>query len=76
MTEVNIHQARTQLSKLIELAEKGAEVVIACAGKRIARLTLIGANKHGRRCGALKGKATDDSRFFDPLAESELSAWE
>ena len=76
MTQVNIHQAKTQLSKLIEQAEKGEEVIIARAGKLIVRLTLIDAKKHGRRFGALKGKATVDSRFFDPLPESELTIWE
>jgi prevent-host-death family protein len=76
MTQVNIHQAKTQLSRLIEQAERGEEVIIARAGKPIVRLSLIEPRKQGRRFGAMKGKAAIDSRFFEPLPESELSAWE
>lgn len=76
MTQVNIHEAKTQLSKLIEKAEKGEEIIIARAGKPIVRLSLVNEKKQDRRFGALKGRSTIDKRFFDPLPESELSAWE
>jgi len=76
MTQVNIHDAKTHLSKLIERASKGEEVVIARAGTPVARLTPIKPVEHGRRFGAMKGKATVDDRFFEPLPEEELAAWE
>ena len=44
-TTVNIFEAKTQLSKLIELAEKGEDVVIARAGKPVARLTRLHSPK-------------------------------
>jgi prevent-host-death family protein len=76
MTQVNIHDAKTHLSKLIERASKGEEVIIARAGKPVARLTAIEPLENGRRFGALKGRATVDERFFEPLPEEELAAWE
>ena len=76
MTQVNIHQAKTQLSKLIEQAEKGEEVIIARAGTPVVQLSVIKPKICGRQFGAYRGKAVVDSAFFDPLPESELSAWE
>lgn len=76
MTQVNIHDAKTHLSKLIERASRGEEVIIARAGKPVARLTALEPVEHGRRFGAMKGKATVDDRFFEPLPEDELAAWE
>ncbi len=76
MSQVNIHDAKTHLSKLIERAENGEEVIIARAGKPVARLTAIASPERGRRFGAMKGKASVDERFFEPLPEDELSAWE
>ncbi len=76
MSQVNIHDAKTHLSKLIERAASGEEVIIARAGKPVARLTAIEPVAHGRRFGAMKGKAHVDERFFEPLPEDELNAWE
>jgi prevent-host-death family protein len=74
--QVNIHDAKTQLSKLIECACRGEEVVIAKAGKPLVRLTVIEPRQRGRKFGALRGKARVDERFFEPLPEQELQAWE
>jgi prevent-host-death family protein len=74
--QVNIHDAKTQLSKLIEQASRGEEVIIAKAGIPVARLTAIQPATSGRRFGALRGRARVDGRFFEPLPEAELQAWE
>jgi len=76
MSQVNIHDAKTHLSKLIERAERGEEVIIARAGKPVARLTAIEPSEHGRRFGAMKGKARVDESFFEPLPDDELNAWD
>ena len=75
MTTVNIHQAKTQLSRLLTEVEGGEEVVIARNGKPVARL--VGYERRGkRRFGALAGLIAVDDSFFDPLPEEELAAWE
>jgi prevent-host-death family protein len=76
MIKVNIHEAKTQLSKLIERACTGEEVTIARAGIPVVRLTPIQPPQHGRRFGAYRGTARVDERFFEPLPEDELKAWE
>ncbi|MEA3274474.1 MAG: type II toxin-antitoxin system Phd/YefM family antitoxin [Pseudomonadota bacterium] len=76
MLQVNIHDAKTQLSKLIERACQGEEVIIARAGKPVVRLTAVEPHRSGRKFGALRGKARVDERFFEPLPEAELQAWE
>jgi antitoxin (DNA-binding transcriptional repressor) of toxin-antitoxin stability system len=78
LTSFTIHQAKTNLSKLIACAEAGEEVVIMRGKEPVARLEPI-AKKRGKRVpGLLKGKIPDlpDEFFFDPLPEEELRAWE
>jgi prevent-host-death family protein len=74
-----VHAAKTYLSKLIERAEKGEEIVIARGKKPVARLVPIGVPAHvlrRRAFGVLKGKLKlPDSFFFDPLPEEELERW-
>ncbi len=74
--QIDIHEAKTQLSKIIARACRGEEVVIAKAGRPLVRLTPIKRQPSGRRFGALHGKARVDERFFEPLPEDELRAWE
>ncbi|HYN76279.1 MAG TPA: type II toxin-antitoxin system Phd/YefM family antitoxin [Lamprocystis sp. (in: g-proteobacteria)] len=74
--QVNIHEAKTQLSKIIARACRGEEIVIAKAGRPLVRLTPIERQPSGRRFGALRGRALVDDRFFYPLPEDELRAWE
>jgi prevent-host-death family protein len=69
MGPVNIFEAKTQLSKLIEIAEKGEDVIIARAGKPVARLTRLEAVKKPIRYGLLKGKIHIADDFDDPLPE-------
>ena len=77
MTVVTIHQAKTQLSKLIAKAEAGEDVTILRGKNPVARLTAIPKVKKRRQPGMLKGKVSlPNSFFFDPLPEEELRAWE
>jgi prevent-host-death family protein len=77
MTVVTIHQAKTNLSKLIAQAEAGEEVVIMRGKTPVARLTAVAKKKGKRVPGMLKGKISlPDAFFFDPLPEDELRAWE
>ena len=70
---VNIHEAKTHLSRLLEQVAAGDEIVIAKAGKPCARLVPMYANSE-RLLGFVKGKVTD--AFFDDLPAEELAAWE
>ena len=75
MTVVNVHEAKTQLSRLLARVEGGEEVVIARRGEPVARL--VACKPRGkRRPDVLKGKAVITDEFFDPLPEDELRAWE
>jgi prevent-host-death family protein len=73
---INIHEAKTQLSRLIGEVEAGGEVVLARGGKPVARLVRIGEPAAMRRFGAMRGRATTGDAFFEPLPEAELDAWE
>lgn len=75
MTVVNVHQAKTGLSRLLARVEAGEEVVIARRGEPVARLVLC-KPRSKREFGAMKGQIVIDDSFFDPLPEEELRAWE
>jgi prevent-host-death family protein len=77
MATVTIHQAKTNLSKLIARAEAGEEIVIARGKEPVVRLTPVAAKKSHPTFGILKGELSiPDSFFFDPLPEDELKLWE
>lgn len=65
MQVINIHQAKTNLSKLIEKTQKGEEVIIAKAGKPVAKLVLYKEKTEMRKPGALKGKIFVPENFND-----------
>jgi prevent-host-death family protein len=67
MTVINIYDAKTQLSKLIEEAAAGRDVVIARGGKPVARLTQLGAAKRTLKFGVLRGKIKVSEDFDAPL---------
>ncbi|HXA79590.1 MAG TPA: type II toxin-antitoxin system prevent-host-death family antitoxin [Candidatus Acidoferrales bacterium] len=71
-----IHQAKTNLSRLIEKASEGEEVIIARGSKPVARVVPVGAVKGKRQPGSLKGKLRVGPEFFEPLPKNELSNWE
>lgn len=78
MTTVTIHQAKTQLSKLIAKVEAGEEIVILRGKTPVARLTALAPRKRQLAFGMLKGKipSLPDEFFFEPLPEEELRLWE
>ncbi len=69
--QVNIHDAKTNLSKLVEKAMAGEEVVIAKAGEPMVTLTPIVKTKPKRKPGTAKGKVWISDDFNDPLPEFE-----
>lgn len=73
MVKVNVHEAKTQLSRLLDRAHAGEEIVIAKNGEPYARLVPL-AKPKAREPGLLKGKLEES--FFDALPEEELAAWE
>jgi len=75
MATTTIHQAKTNLSKLIERAERGEEVLIARGDKVVAKLVPIRHAPRHRRLGVLKGKFVVPPEFFEPLPEEELKLW-
>ncbi len=76
MTVVNIYDAKTQLSKLIEEAAAGNDVVIARGGKPVARLTRLGLPKRKLKFGVLKGKIKVAADFDAPLPSEVLRQFE
>ena len=69
MRQVNIHQAKTHLSQLLEDVARGEEIVIAKAGKPIARLVAVTTPSQPRQRGLLKGRITIATDFDAPLPE-------
>jgi prevent-host-death family protein len=69
---VNVHDAKTNLSRLLERVKAGEEFVLAKSGKPYARLVPFKRQK--RELGFLDGTVPED--FFEPLPEEELRAWE
>jgi len=76
MSQVTIHAAKTHLSRLIQRACDGEEIVIAKGKTPMVKLVPVDAPKPKRQFGALKGKIKLDDSFFDPLPDEELDAWE
>ena len=75
-TPISVHDAKADLLHLLDRVEAGEEVVIARAGKPVAKLVPIPAAQP-RVPGRLKHLAPPpDSFFFDPLPEEELRLWE
>ena len=77
-TMFNVHDAKTNLSRLIDRAHAGEEIILAKAGEPWAKLVPYAAEARRRRePGGLTLKAPiPDSVWFDPLAEDELQLWE
>ena len=73
MAVVNVHEAKTQLSKLLERIEAGEEIVIARAGVPVARLTPVEPPQK-RTLGFVRAEVPES--FFEPLPDEELDAWE
>jgi antitoxin (DNA-binding transcriptional repressor) of toxin-antitoxin stability system len=74
--KVTIHAAKTTLSRLIERAHAGEEVVIARGDVPVARLVPVLGDAPRRRPGTLRGIVKVPDSFFEPLPAEELDAWE
>ena len=75
MEKVNIHEAKTNLSRLVDEVTAGAEIVIAKAGKPVAKLVPIGRSRV-RKPGFLKGRIKIAADFDAPLPSELLDAFE
>ena len=74
--QVNVHQAKTQLSKLLAEVEKGHEIVVARDGKPVAKLVPFSARKKNRIAfGDLKGRIWIADDFDAPLPDALLDEW-
>lgn len=76
MYSVNIHEAKTRFSQLVDIVAGGKEIIIAKAGKPIAKLVPLVSNKKIRKFGVLKGKITISSDFDKPLPENIIQEFE
>ena len=76
MKTITIHRAKTNLSRLIEEACEGEEIVIAKGPKPMVRLVPVAEVNGNRKPGILKGKFKVGPEFFEPLPQEELDAWE
>jgi prevent-host-death family protein len=78
MSLINIHAAKTQLSRLVDAAAAGEEIVIARAGKPVARLVPFTAPPQSprRRLGILAGQLNVPADFDAPLSDEELDLFE
>ena len=74
-TTVKMHEAKTHLSSLVARALQGEDIVIARGNTPQVKLVPV-EEKPQRVFGSMKGQFTLDERFFEPLPEEELAAWE
>ena len=70
-----VHQAKTNLSRLLAEAEKGKEVIIARGKTPVAKLVAIGNGRKRAVPGKLRGQLSARPRAFDPLTPAELKEW-
>jgi prevent-host-death family protein len=75
MKKVNIYEAKTRLSQLVEEAASGQDVVIARAGRPVARLTRLAGTGRKRRLGVLDGRFRIPNDFNRPLPDHVLRSF-
>jgi prevent-host-death family protein len=75
MRMVNIHTAKTHLSRLVAEVAAGEEIIIAKAGKPVARLLPFEPRREPRKPGLMKGKIWISEGFDDPLPEEIMTAF-
>ncbi len=76
MAMVNIHDAKTHFSNLLTRVESGEEIVIAKAGKPVARLTPLARKIKKREPGSAKGRVVLKKGFMEPLPKTFLDKFE
>ena len=75
MASVSVYQARAELSRLIERALAGEEIIVTRRGRPTVRLVPVEPDQPRRKPGALKGKLTLPESFFDPLPDEIIDAF-
>ncbi|SCY42259.1 prevent-host-death family protein [Nitrosospira sp. Nl5] len=76
MHTINIHEAKTNLSRLLEKVAAGEEIVIAKAGKPMARLVPLAGKAQRRKLGVFKGQLGVPEDFDAPLPDNVLALFE
>jgi prevent-host-death family protein len=76
MMTIDVEAAAVDLSRLIERARAGEEVIITRHSEPLVRLEPIGKPQRKREFGSMKGRLTVPSEFSEPLPDDELDAWE
>jgi prevent-host-death family protein len=76
MKTINIYEAKTRLSQLVQEAASGRDVLIARAGRPVARLTRVQTTERRRRLGVLDGRLRLPGDFSRPLPDETLRAFE
>lgn len=69
MSRVNIHEAKTHLSRLVDEAVRGGEVIIARANKPLVKLVPVEAARPARRLGTAAGKVRMSEDFDEPMPD-------
>ena len=75
-TRVNIYEAKTQLSRLVDRAAAGEEIIISRNGTPVAKLTRLDSRSPGITFGTLRGRIELSADFDAPLPEDVLAAFE
>jgi len=73
---INIHEAKTHLSRIVDEVAAGSEVIIAKAGKPMARLSPLTGIPRAKKLGLLKGKIKVPDDFNAPLSEDVIADFE
>lgn len=76
METVNIYDAKTRLSQLVDRAVSGEDVVVSRNGKPLVRITRLKTSKRRIRFGVLKGRLTIPADFDAPLPDEVLAGFE
>lgn len=76
MAVSTIHEAKTNLSRLIKRAERGEEILIARGKTPVVKLTPVKKAAKKRKLGLHRGEFKVGPEFFEPLPPEELDAWE
>lgn len=75
-TTVNVHEAKTNFSKLLDRVGRGEEIIVAKAGRPVARLVPIGPVDNARHPGSARGAVTIRDDFDAPLPDDVLDGFE
>lgn len=76
MTRINVYEAKTHLSRLLDRAEAGEEILITRHGRPVARLAPVQERPRARKLGRLRGRIRMSRDFDAPLPEEILEAFE